>query len=66
MKVEIFESRDADKPSLTGEFSVVPRIGEYLSRDNGGYFQYWNIVEVWHREVATGVFQPCIRVELDD
>lgn len=31
-----------------------PRNGEYLSKDASGYFDYFHVVEVWHREEAQG------------
>ena len=64
--VEIFEG-DENTPSFTAEFEFLPRVGEYLSRNSGGYFTYLNVVEVWHRqESGTGQFKPCLRVRPDD
>jgi hypothetical protein len=65
-KVEIYE-KDEMKPLFEGDFTFKPRIGEVISREMGGYFSYYNVVEIWHREDAeTGNFQACMRVELDD
>jgi hypothetical protein len=66
--VEAFDHADALKPLFTAEFEFLPRVGEYLSIDTPpGYFKYYNVVEVWHRQdTAGGVFQACIRVEETD
>ena len=67
MRVEIFDKEDAVTPMLVGEFPQLPRAGEYLSIDRDGYFKYYRVVEIWHRTGAEDViFQPCLRVELDD
>ena len=64
--VEVFE-KDEMTPLFVGDFSFLPRLGEYISKDMGGYFSYYNVVEVWHREEGeTGVFRACVRVEIDD
>ena len=65
-KVEVYE--EEDKTLFEGEFTFIPRIGEYISKEmKGGYFNYYKVVEVWHREEGeTGVFQACMRVEIDD
>jgi len=64
--VEIFEA-DGEAPSFSADFDFLPRAGEYLSREAGGYFIYLNIVEVWHRQDSgTGAFKPCLRVQRDD
>lgn len=65
-KVEVFE-KDEIVPTFEGEFAFLPRIGEYISKDIGGYFGYYHVVEVWHREESeTGRFAACVRVQLDD
>jgi hypothetical protein len=67
LQVEVFEGEAADVPIFTAEFSCVPRVGEYLSKDADGYFAYYNVVEVWHREDSgTGRFSPCVRVQRED
>jgi len=49
------------------EFDFAPRVGETVSKDMGGYFAYYDVVEIWHRELAeTGKFRTCVRVTLDD
>lgn len=64
--VEVFENDD-NKPLFEGEFAFLPRIGETISKDVGGYFSYYDVVEIWHREDGeTGIFRACVRVELDD
>lgn len=64
--VEIYE-KDELKPLFLGDFAFLPRIGETISKEMGGYFNYYNVVEIWHREEGeTGIFRACVRVELDD
>jgi hypothetical protein len=64
--IEVFEG-ETDTPTFTAEFSFLPRVGEYLSRDIAGNFDYYNVVEVWHREDSrTGQFMACVRVQRDD
>lgn len=65
--VEVFEGEDATQPLFVAEFTFLPRVGEYLARDAGGFFQHYNIVEVWHRQDSTNeTFRACVRVTLDD
>jgi hypothetical protein len=65
-QVEVYE-KDELKPIFEGSFAFVPRIGETISKDMGSYFDYYTVVEIWHREEGqTGTFRACIRVELDD
>jgi len=64
--VQVFGD-DEMKPLFEGDFAFLPRTGEYISKDAGGYFEYYNVVEVWHREEGgTGTFRGCVRVELQD
>ena len=64
--VEVFEN-DEMRALFEGDFQFLPRIGEYISKDTNGYFSYYKVVEVWHREEGeTGVFRACVRVEIDD
>ena len=66
-QVEVFVGEQANAPTFTAELSFLPRVGEYLSREADGYFEYLNVVEVWHREDgATGRFVPCVRVQRED
>ena len=65
-KVEVF-GEDEGAPLFIGEFDFLPRVGDTISKDMGGYFGYYTVIEVWHRERAdSGVFRPCIQVELRD
>jgi len=65
-KVEVYE-KDEMNHLFEGDFMFLPRLGEYISKDVGGYFEYYHVVEVWHREEGeTGVFHPCMRVIADD
>lgn len=64
--VEVYE-KDENRALFSGEFAFLPRQGEYISKEMSGYFNYYNVVEIWHREEEeTGVFRACIRVEIDD
>jgi hypothetical protein len=65
MRVEIFVGEDANEPRWKLIFEFLPRIGEYLSIDEGHYFSQWYVVEIWHRQVGVG-FRPCLRVKLRD
>jgi len=66
-QVEVFEGEAANTPLFAAEFAFLPRVGEYLSKDAGGYFEYLKVVEVWHRQQSdTGRFAPCVRVQRDD
>jgi hypothetical protein len=65
-KVEVF-GEDEMKPLFVGEFTFLPRLGETISKDAGGYFEYYNVTEIWHREEGdSGVFQACLQVGLND
>ena len=66
--VEAFDHVDALEPLFMAEFEFMPRIGEYLSIDTApGYFRYYKVVEIWHRQDKEGVsFRACIRLEEDD
>ena len=65
--VEAYEEEDATEPSFVADFTFLPRIGEYLAQEVGGYYLHYNVVEVWHRQYSEGgPFRACIRVELND
>ncbi|PTR09346.1 MULTISPECIES: hypothetical protein [unclassified Novosphingobium] len=66
--VEAFDHEDALTPLFTAEFDFLPRKGEYLSIDaSTGYFTYYNVVEIWHRQDCKGgAFRACIRLEVID
>ena len=66
MQIEVFINEADGPPQWTLEIEAVPRVGEYLSLDSDGYFSYYDVVEVWYRQVATGPMQACILVKLDD
>ena len=64
--VEVYE-KDEMNALFQGDFPFLPRLGETISKEMGGYFNYYNVVEIWHREVGeTGFFQACVRVKIDD
>lgn len=66
-QVEVYETEEADEPSYVEEFDFLPRVGEYLAREADGFFRYYTIVEVWHRQLEDcGPFRTCVRVQLDD
>ena len=63
--VEAYEG-SKDLPLFVGNRDI-PCIGEAVSKDMGGYFSYFTVVEFWHREeVEKGEFRACIGVKLDD
>jgi hypothetical protein len=65
--VEVFEDEDLEKLLFVAEFDFLPRVGEHLARDTEGYFEYYNIVKIWHRQdTAEGTFRACLLVTLDD
>lgn len=65
-KVEVYE-KDELAALFVGDFAFLPRIGETVSKEMGGYFNYYKVVEIWHREDdETGIFSACVRVEIDD
>jgi hypothetical protein len=64
--VEVY-GRDELKPLFEGDFAFLPRKGDTISKETGLYFDYYSVVEVWHREGGeTGLFRACVRVEIDD
>ena len=65
-KVEVYW-KDEMKPIFEGDFIFLPRIGETISKEMGGYFNYYNVIEIWHREEGeSGIFKACMRVKIDD
>ena len=64
VEVEIYKSKD--EQMLCATLPFMPRIGEYLSLDSGGYFSYFKVVEVWIRQESASRFVACLRVEMDD
>lgn len=66
MKVEIFHGEHGDDLLLEADFDFVPRIGEHLSLDAGGYFAYYHVESVWYRQEPTGEFRTCVGVVLKD
>ena len=64
--VEIY-GEDEMKPLFEGKFAFLPRIGDTISKERGGYFDYYKVVEIWQREEGeSGVFQPCLSVNAID
>ena len=65
--VEVIEGEDAAQPLFVAEFDFLPRVGEHLARDTDGYFQYYNIIKIWHRQdTENGAFRACLLVTIDD
>ncbi|MEN7536340.1 hypothetical protein [Aurantiacibacter flavus] len=65
--VEVFDSKDPETLLFAAEFDFLPHVGEHLARDAAGYFQYYDVVEIWHRQDAVnGAFRACLLVTLDD
>jgi hypothetical protein len=66
VKVEIYPDEHADNLLLEADFDFLPRIGEQLSLDAGGYFDYYVVETVWYRQEPTGEFRTCLGVVLKD
>lgn len=65
--IEIYEGEDTLKPLFVADFDFLPLVGQLLARDTEGYFKYYKIVEIWHRQdTPTATFQACASVILDD
>ncbi len=65
--VEAYADKDALEPLFIANFDFLPRIGETISRDTEGYFDYYTVVEIWHRLMGdAGAARACIRLEIDD
>ncbi|WP_232493501.1 hypothetical protein [Novosphingobium kaempferiae] len=66
--VEVFGNEESDDaPLFVASFDFLPRVGENISKDVGGYFAYYEVVEIWHREDAdSGTFRACLAVKLND
>jgi hypothetical protein len=41
---------DEMTPLFIADLPFMRRKGEYLSKDAGGYFRYYDVVEVWQAE----------------
>lgn len=67
-EVEVYGNEDGNNtPLFITSFDFLPRVGETISKDMGGYFAYYHVVEVWHREQASiGTFRTCLSVKLND
>lgn len=64
-QVEVYLG-EADAPLFVSRFDFLPRLGETVSKDAGGYFTYYEVIEVWHREAKLGHYCACISVKLND
>ncbi|EZP84418.1 hypothetical protein QUC32_14035 [Novosphingobium resinovorum] len=65
-QVEIYDG-EGDQLLFTGGFDFLPRVGESIARDADGYFHYYEVIDVWHREEPeAGRFQPCLAVKIID
>ena len=65
--VEVFDSKEPETLLFKAEFDFLPRVGEHLARDASGYFQYYDIVEIWHRQdTIDRAFRACMLVTLND
>ena len=63
----ILDSEDTDDPLFVAEFAFLPRVGEHIARDTQGYFDYYDVVKVWHRQVgADGTMTACVAVKIND
>lgn len=65
--VEVYAGDEELKPLLVAPFDFLPRVGETLSIEAGGYFDYYKVADVWHRQNGVGgAFCACLRATLDD
>ncbi len=66
-QVSVF-GEDEMTPLFTAELPFMPRVGEHLSKDAGGFFRYYHVVEAWQAEdlEMPGAFHACVRVEERD
>lgn len=65
--IEVYLGEDAIKPIFVAEFDFLPQVGQHLARDVDGFFEYYDIVRIWHRQdTPTGSFRTCASVMLDD
>jgi hypothetical protein len=65
--VEVFAGQDMDQPLFKADFAFMPRCGDGISRDTEGFFRYYNVVEVWHRQVGeNSPVIACVRVEVEE
>jgi hypothetical protein len=65
--VEVFAEGNENSPLFIGRFSFLPRVGDTISQEMGGYFSYYDVLEVWHRQDGTdGTFRACVGVRLID
>lgn len=64
--VEVYGTNEMT-PLFVGDFAFLPRCGEHIAKDVGGYFEYYHVVESWYREEGeSGIFHACVRVVDDD
>lgn len=63
MLVEVLED---DALLFEADFHFLPRAGETISRDTAGFFTYYDVKEVWHRQDGSGTFKACVGVVLND
>jgi hypothetical protein len=65
--VEVFVGDNLDQPLFMADFAFMPRSGDGLSRDTEGFFRYYRVTEVWHRQVgANNSFVACVRAVVED
>lgn len=65
--VEVLEGEGLETLLFVAEFDFLPRVGEHLARDTDGYFQYYHVVKIWHRQdSANSAFRACLLVTRDD
>ncbi|WP_423141693.1 hypothetical protein ACOYW6_12820 [Parablastomonas sp. CN1-191] len=62
----LVEVLDGEVLLFEADFHFLPRVGETISKDSGGYFTYYDVEEVWHRQEASGAFKACVGVVLND
>jgi len=66
VQVEVFDDGEIESELFHGEFDAIPRVGETITRDAGGFFRYFEVLAVWYREDSDGKVQACLSVKLND
>ena len=65
--VEVYDEKDDSHPLFVADLAFLPRLGEHLSQDAGGYFRYLFVTKVWHRQsFDDGLWHTCVLVKVDD
>ena len=65
--IAAFGREEAFEPLFTAHFDFLPRVGDVIDHDVGGYFDHYTVTEVWHhQDEAGGAFRSCLLLKLDN